>query len=62
MHQPCNKNCSGQSHKNDVPYLLSLNTIASEKLVSRPNIRMVISLEYEKLINPSKKVINKHLP
>ena len=38
-HQPCTKIAQSKVTKNDVPYLLSINTMASEKLVSRPKFR-----------------------
>ena len=48
--------------KKDVPYLLSLNAIASEKLVSRHKFRIGDFVRISKFDLPFRKVINKHLP
>ena len=53
--QPCNKNSSEQSHQKSVPYLLSLNTIASEKLVSRPKFRISDFVRISKVDLPFRK-------
>ena len=48
--------------KKGLSYLLSITTIVPEKLISRPKfLKLVILLEYQKLIYTSEKVINRHL-
>ena len=54
-HQPCNKNNSEQSNQKDVPYLLSLNANASEKLASRHKFRIGDFVRISKIDLPFRK-------